>query len=193
VVKIGGSLLGGRRLHSVLRIVGAAAHPVVVVPGGGPFADAVRSAQKEVVFSDRAAHHMAILGMHQMAHILMDFVPRLTPAEQLAQFDRAWNRSRLPVWLPARLAARDRRIPADWSITSDGLAARLAERLGAGTVVLVKSRRLKADATLQTAREEGVVDAAFADIVERAGLDWVVIGPGQDRELARMLGVNADG
>ena len=34
---------------------------MIVVPGGGPFADAVRASQAEIGFDDAAAHEMAML------------------------------------------------------------------------------------------------------------------------------------
>ena len=43
---------------------------VVVVPGGGPFADAVRTAQGLWQFSDEVAHVMAIGAMDQFGRML---------------------------------------------------------------------------------------------------------------------------
>ena len=187
VVKIGGSLAGTGRLGDVLAIVGRARRPLVVVPGGGPFADAVRRAQRELGFSDAAAHRMAILAMHQMAVAMLALEPRLVAAETLKAMRQAWARERVPVWLPARLAARDRRIPADWSITSDGLAARLAERLGGAALVLVKSLSVAPGAEAVTLAQEGVVDPVFAEIASRARLDWQILGPGDGARLAGLL------
>jgi dihydroneopterin aldolase len=133
---------------------------------------------------------MAILAMNQMAQLFMDMQPRLVGAEQLAAFDRAWATSNIPIWLPTRLAEKDRRIPANWSITSDGLAARLAERVGAATVILVKSGPVSRSAPLEELVERDIVDAEFARIVVRSGLDWLIIGPDKDRELARILGTS---
>ena len=70
VVKIGGSLVETGRLREILAIVARAQRPTVIVPGGGPFADAVRNAQAEFGFSDEAAHRMAILAMHQTALLM---------------------------------------------------------------------------------------------------------------------------
>jgi aspartokinase-like uncharacterized kinase len=187
VVKIGGSLAETGRLREVLDIVAAAKRPVVVVPGGGPFADAVRAAQRELEFDDGTAHRMALLAMHQTALVMKALEPALDLAETFAAMRRAWAERRIPVWLPLKLSQRDRRIPADWSITSDGLAARLAERLGRAPLVLVKSCRIEPGSTAPALVREGVVDPAFADIVARAGLDWRVLGPGEETELAQLL------
>src|SRR5690606_13928197 len=143
VLKLGGSLAESGRLRVLLALVSRARRSVVVVPGGGAFADAVRETQHALGFSDEAAHDMALLAMHQMADAMIALEPRLMGAETLIGIARAWHRRRIPVWLPASLCAGDRLIPRDWSITSDGLAARLAERLGDVELVLVKSRTVR--------------------------------------------------
>lgn len=174
-------------MASILKLVAVGRAPIVVVPGGGTFADAVRKAQSELKFSDAAAHRMAMLAMHQMGLLLADLNPRLVPVETLASLRRAIAGAKVPVWLPLKLAAGDKRIPADWSVTSDGLAARLAERLRGATVVLVKSCQVPPGATLAGLVQMGVVDPTFAAIVERAHLPWRVLGAGREGELAELL------
>lgn len=187
VLKLGGSLAESGRLRAVLALVRRAHRPVVVVPGGGPFADAVRQSQADLGFSDAAAHDMAILAMHQMAQTMIAIEPRLVAADTLVGMALAWRKQRIPVWLPAKLCAGDQRIPRDWSITSDGLAARLAERLGGVDLVVVKSCTVKRTASAATLARQGVVDPTFAAIVARANLAWRIVGPGGEAELASLL------
>jgi aspartokinase-like uncharacterized kinase len=189
VVKIGGSLVETGRLREILAIVARAQRPTVIVPGGGPFADVVRKAQAEFGFSDEAAHRMALLAMHQTALLMTEIQPKLVAAETLAAMRDTWKARRVAVWMPAKLCERDKRIPCDWSITSDGLAARLAERLGRVPVVLVKSRLVVRGASAAALAREGFVDPVFAEIQARARLEWAVVGPGEERGLAAMLRV----
>lgn len=189
VVKLGGSLEDGADLKRWARIVARAGRPVVVVPGGGAFAEAVRSAQLRQRFSDVAAHRMAILAMHQTGLMLIALEQRFVAAETVAEMRAAWTQARIPVWLPLRMADRDRAIPTDWTITSDGLAARLAERLGAAAVCLVKSRCVALAATAAQLADDGVVDGQFPLIVARGDIVWRVLGPGEERQLARALRV----
>lgn len=189
VLKLGGSLAESNRLRRLLALVGRARRPVVIVPGGGAFADAVRETQAALGFSDAIAHNMAILAMQQMADAMIDLEPRFKAAETLIGMTRAWRRNRIPVWLPAALCAGDRRIPRDWSITSDGLAARLAERLGDVELVLVKSCTVRPKATAKQLARQGIVDPVFPEIVERANIAWRVIGAGGDAQLAALLDV----
>jgi aspartokinase-like uncharacterized kinase len=187
VLKLGGSLAESGRLRSLLMLVSRARRPLVIVPGGGPFADAVREMQAALRFPDDVAHDMAILAMHQMADAMIALEPRFVATDTLVAMSRAWRRRLIPVWLPAKLCASDRRIPRDWSITSDGLAARLAERLGDAEVALVKSRAVPRTAHPGTLARHGVVDSVFPLIVERAGLTWHVVGPGDEAVLGDLL------
>ncbi len=191
VLKLGGSIAESGRLRAVLGLVKRARRPVVVVPGGGPFADAVRDMQRELRFSDEAAHEMALLAMHQMAEVMAALEPRLKCADTLIGIERAWRRRLIPVWMPMKLCAGDRRIPRNWTITSDGLAARLAERLGDVELVLLKSCPVRSDAAARTLARQGVVDPVFPAIVQRANLSWRVLGPDDDHSLADLLDVAA--
>lgn len=193
IVKVGGSLAENDRIGGALDIVARASRRLVIVPGGGVFADTVRSAQSDYQFSDEAAHRMAILAMHQTAELLMDLQPRLMGADSVAAMRAIWRNGKIPVWLPHKMCDGDNEIPADWSITSDGLAARLAERLRCSDVVLVKSRGVAEDASAFDLARDGVVDAIFAAIATRARLNWVVIGPGEEVKLAQMLGATRPG
>jgi 5-(aminomethyl)-3-furanmethanol phosphate kinase len=187
VVKLGGSLAESMRLASILDIVGRARAPVVIVPGGGAFADAVRRAQADFEFSDEDAHRMALLAMHQSGLMLASLHPRLAPIETLAGLRKELDAGRIPVWLPYKMSQRDKRVSADWSTTSDGLAARLAERLGGATVVLVKSCRILPGSAMVSLVFEGIVDPTFAAIVDRADLAWHVVGAGDEVQLAALI------
>jgi aspartokinase-like uncharacterized kinase len=177
VIKIGGSLAETGRLKACLAAVFGLRRRVVVVPGGGPFADAVRERQKQEGLTDSEAHFLAIAAMHDMAAMLLLQQPGLVCAETLSDIGAAWRRGRIPVWLPLRLARRDDTIPRDWSVTSDGLAARLAERLGRLPVVLIKSVRVPRSEPARSLAARGVVDPTFAAIVRRSGLCWAIAGP----------------
>jgi aspartokinase-like uncharacterized kinase len=193
VVKLGGSLAETGRLKSMLSLVSKAERPVVIVPGGGPYADAVRDSQRAMGFSDEAAHDMAILAMNQMGLAMVSLEERLQAVETMSAIRQALQKGRVAVWLPAKLCAGDHSVPWDWSITSDGLAARLAERLGGTELVLVKSCTVAAGATAEALGRAGVIDAAFAGIVARSGISWRIVGPGEERALAELLEIPRTG
>lgn len=160
VVKLGGSLLHGGELRACLAAAQRLTQrqAVVIVPGGGGFADRVRDAQQCWQLSDRACHDMALLAMHQTGLLLCDLLPACEPVEQLALL-RVGVRP-LAVWLPLPSELLDSGIPATWDVTSDSLAAWLAGRLQAEQLILVKSAAV-GHTDVALLQQQGIVDAAF--------------------------------
>src|SRR5580704_16000923 len=130
VVKLGGSHALSPHLGDWLDAISRCAGRVVIVPGGGPFADTVRTAQQKMGFDDRAAHHMALLAMEQYACALASLDTRLTLTGSLAAIRRTLARRRVPVWCPVRMTLRASEIPCTWEVTSDSLAVWLSGRIG---------------------------------------------------------------
>ena len=185
VVKLGGSLWRAPELRGWLDVLASAqVVRIVVVPGGGPFADAVRDAQPTLGFSDRAAHRMALLAMEQYGTALADLEPRLTPARTVAELQATCSPV---VWMPLPLA-ETADVAESWDVTSDTLAVWLAGRIGADCAVLVKSAALSdAPSPADRLATEGIVDPALPERVARyAGTVWCV-GRSDPQRLAGAL------
>lgn len=165
VVKLGGSLWNGPALRPWLAALAAErARHIVIVPGGGPFADAVRDAQPVLGYGASAAHRMGILGMEQYGLALLDLEPRLRPSRTMADLADADGTA---VWLPATLSA-DADVEESWDVTSDTLAAWLAERLGAERLVLVKSAPLPpGTADARALARAGIIDPVLPGRMEQ--------------------------
>jgi aspartokinase-like uncharacterized kinase len=169
IVKLGGSLIRSPRLSALLACLVRAGAPLVIVPGGGPFADTVRAAQPILGFSDETAHRMAILAMEQTAFALADIEPRLMPCAEEPGIVEAHAAGHAALWLPVPLAL-DADVPASWEVTSDSLAAWLAIRLKAARLTLIKSAEVEApDGPPQLWADDGLVDEHFPSICQRFG------------------------
>ncbi len=189
VVKLGGSLLDAPdALRRWLRPIAEAGGKVVVVPGGGPFADAVRMAQQRTGIDDRTAHRMALLAMEQYGHLLASLAPSLAMADTLGSLREALRCRRVPVWMPARMVVDADGIDESWQVTSDSLAAWLAHELGASTLWLVKSCSVAAQDPQRLA-DLGVVDVAFPRLIAASGCAVQVLGPGDADLLIAALAV----
>lgn len=187
VLKVGGSLAESGRLGKILSMVAKATVPVVVVPGGGPFADVVREQHDKLGYGMATAHRMAMLGMQQMAEVIAEHDACFRITETLEAIEEAIQNGDIAVWAPLLLMSRDAEIRADWTTTSDSLAARLAELLGGAPLVLLKSVDVAEAADAEALAHDGVVDAFFPVLVRRARLRWRVIGPAGDGRLAALL------
>lgn len=141
VVKVGGALhaVPGALDQLARALPALAAHePLVVVPGGGPFADAVRRQQAPLGFTEAAAHWMAVLGMEQHAHLLAERIPGACLVETLERLT-GWPAGAVAVFAPYAWMRRDDPLPHSWEATSDSIAAVVAARLGARELLLVKA------------------------------------------------------
>jgi aspartokinase-like uncharacterized kinase len=139
VVKIGGGLAreaGPGALRALCARIAEAGtrHPLLVVPGGGEFADAVREHDRRFGLRPRSAHWMAILAMDQYGWALCDLIPGAARCTDLASVgDRG-----VSVLLPATLLQERDPLPESWTVTSDSIAAWVAGAARAGRLVLVK-------------------------------------------------------
>lgn len=162
VVKLGGSLWDSPYLADWLQQLERVEQPLVVVPGGGPFADQVRTVQARWGFDDATAHAMALRGMEQMAQMLCAMQPGMVPAAEADEMRHALRSGRVPVWLPSRMVLAEPAIAASWRVTSDSLAVWLASVLNASGVLLVKSVELPVTvADVGGLQRSGLLDAAF--------------------------------
>ncbi|MEJ2058916.1 MAG: hypothetical protein P8Y64_00305 [Gammaproteobacteria bacterium] len=193
VIKLGGSLAHDARLPAWLDALAQyGAGRVVIVPGGGPFADEVRAAQSRWCFNELAAHRMAVLAMEQYGLMLQAMCPQLKTASSLDQFETD-GRDEACIWLPARMVLAEQSLPASWAVTSDSLSAWLARKLGATRLVLVKSVRPAGDSVSYRAMQTlGVVDGAFEAFVDDDRFASWLCGPDDSGRLVRALRAECD-
>ncbi|MDE2180834.1 MAG: hypothetical protein KGJ40_08310 [candidate division NC10 bacterium] len=140
VIKVGGSLGKwgglGKLLDSIGRWRGST--NVLIVPGGGVFADLVRAEYRRLRLTEHAAHRMAILAMDQYGLQLCDLASKAVPASSLNQIMEVIRCGRLPVYLPSRSLSRRDPFKPSWRVTSDSIAAYIAGRVGAKALLLLK-------------------------------------------------------
>lgn len=139
VLKIGGSLSEYPKnlMHLCQKLsVLAERHKVLIVPGGGKFADTVRKFDKIYGFSETVAHKMAILAMDQYGLLLSDITPNSHIVHSLKEISKS-AKGILPIFLPSNLIFLKDPIEHSWEITSDSIAAYIANAVQAKKLVLV--------------------------------------------------------
>jgi len=175
VIKLGGSLESAKTLLHCLNRIEQQYHgqKVVIVTGGGAFANQVRITQQHWGFDDDCAHAMALLAMQQMAWV----VKGLKADIELAHSVRAIQQSpsNIIVWSPDIDELNNAGIPATWDITSDSLAAWLANTLFADELLVIKSAAIDDTLSLAQLAEQGIVDKAFCECVANSAFTVRVI------------------
>lgn len=166
VIKLGGSLSKSAALSDCLNRIAQGPSKVVIVPGGGDFADQVRFAQQQWQFNDVIAHEMAILAMQQMALLFKGLQPNFILANTVAEIKQQ-NQSVPIIWSPNISELNQDGVAASWEITSDSLAAWLATQLGATELILVKAASVPTNNLAQLS-QQGIIDDAFVRFVAHA-------------------------
>jgi len=170
VVKLGGSLMCSSELRDWLDTLQSLATRtnIVIVPGGGEFADKVREIQVSLAFNDQVAHRMALLAMSQYGYLLTGMSQNLRVVEDIETLLSNLGRGLPLLWLPTALLKDDTGIPASWDFTSDSIALWLATKLAAKSLVLVKAKALtQTESTLEDYIENGVLDKGFQKFTEK--------------------------
>ena len=201
VVKVGGGLAreaGDGALRALCTAIAAAGagHRLLVVPGGGDFAGAVRDHDRRFGLRSEVAHRMAILAMDQFGWALTDLIPGAASCTELGPA----RAGVVPVLLPAALLAERDPLPASWAVTSDSIAAWVAGAAGAGRLVLIKpvaglhrdwppAGAPIAELTVDelAALRPGGVDAHLPTALRAAGVETWVIGGREPARLAELL------
>ncbi|MBL9124045.1 MAG: hypothetical protein JNG90_10465 [Planctomycetaceae bacterium] len=143
----------------------------VLVVGGGAEVEQLRAEQSQRGLTDEAAHWVAIGCMRRNARrvaeaLFGDAGPGLVRG-RLEEIHFALRSLPLVVVDPLKLLRHDERLcegtrlPQSWDVTSDSIAARIAQLIGCETLVLLKSQLPPIDSDYATAAAAGYVDRFF--------------------------------
>ncbi|MHA1903182.1 MAG: amino acid kinase family protein [Candidatus Thorarchaeota archaeon] len=206
VLKIGGSLATDpKNLNNLLKTIAeiklSGNSSFIIIPGGGPFADAVREFQNTLELSEDSAHWMAILAQDQYGHLLAEGIPNAKlveiPEEIFGSLDVGVN-----IILPYRFLRMRDELPHSWKVTGDSIALWFGIVLKSDYVVLLKSvdgitttgidgkskhlDEVKAG-DLGIIDRAGVVDNHFAELVPRFEGEILILNGRNPERLSSFL------
>lgn len=139
-IKIGGSLYESQYLQAWLETISDISNKkIIIVPGGGPFADQVRKADDKFSLQSKYSHAMAVMAMQQYAGVLKSLSPALIGASSVEKIQQTLNASQVTLWEPYEMVRDQCRLAESWEISSDSLAVWLAGTLKIKNVLFVKS------------------------------------------------------
>ena len=173
IVKVGGSLLSWselpRRLKGWLAIQPAGLY--VLVAGAGPLGDFVRRADEQFQLGQERSHWLCVEALSLSARLLSQILgdlPLIDSRASLRELHRGPPASATacvfdprPFLVTEEHSAAGNRLPHTWDVTTDSIAARLAQCLEADTLVLLKSCDPPPQATIEEASQSGFVDRHF--------------------------------
>jgi 5-(aminomethyl)-3-furanmethanol phosphate kinase len=170
IVKVGGSLLGWPGLRDGLRawLASQPAGENILICGGGALADVIRRADREFALGEEAAHWLCIDLLSVTARVLavmLRNVPLVETYDELAAQIAAGEGGTVVFDPREFLREREasfpgRPLPHGWNVTSDSIAGRLAEVMGATEVILLKSAE-PTSASLAELAAAGYLDRHF--------------------------------
>jgi aspartokinase-like uncharacterized kinase len=168
VIKIGGSLLDLPDLADRLQgFLGDFSRPYpIAVCGGGRVVDICRDWDCQHNLGEEPSHWLALQALSVTAAFVERAVPLFAHVQSPTDFPSLWRRRRVPLY-DAHAFIRDideksaSPLPRRWRVTTDSIAARMAQHFGAQEVILLKSVDLPTEITLAEAARDGFVDPHF--------------------------------
>lgn len=192
VIKIGGSLYDSEYLVEWLNTLSnCGTNRIVIVPGGGPFADQVRLADQQHKLDQRLAHNMAVLGMQQFGYVLASLCPGLCLADTREKIYACWEQAKAVIWEPYNMIQKHCKLERCWEVTSDSLAAWLVKYLAANHLLFVKSAEITLfETTVDKLARQGCVDPTLPEILAEMNVPVHFLHKSQVKEFNRLLNVS---
>jgi len=190
-LKIGGSFLTFpgelKNLCKVLSI-NRKDHNLLIIPGGGIFADIVRKYYLELKLSEVTSHQMAVHSMDQYGLILKEFIGKSSVLiSNLDGIDEHLGNNLIGILQASNINLKTHLMPRSWSVTSDSISAFVAQKINAEQLILIKVVDglfdIKSDKLIKKVYlrnlaaqvKHGIVDDYFANILSVKKISCYVV------------------
>ena len=161
VVKVGGSLFCQPKLPQRLQhfLETSSVDRNVIVAGGGALVDTVRQWHEIYPVSEAWCHRCSLRLMNQTALLLSEIIGDIPLVSRIVDIP---NRGNVILDCEHDILASEQ-LEATWNLTSDSIAAHVANQLKADELWLLKSR-LPRSSKIREWAKEGWVDVSFTQI-----------------------------
>ena len=167
VLKLGGSWLKNRKLKDLLQnLILYNNSDIVLVVGGGVFADAVRLSQKFLKFDDKFANYLAIKATENYAESINSLFPEIKLTKNLNELKK---KDGLKIWLPGKTLKNESTFTKNWNSTSDSIACWLGRKISAKGVIFVKSLNFEKNQNykLKDLQNKGILDENISNYTNK--------------------------
>lgn len=140
IIKIGGSLIeipqAFKSLCLELSKI-AQKHSILIIPGGGKFADIVRELDSKFNLPSLFSHRMAILAMDQYGLFLSQMIPDSRICDSFQEANKIVKSGKTVLFLPSKMLFENDPFNPSWDVTSDSISVYLAIKMQAKKAILV--------------------------------------------------------
>lgn len=176
VIKVGGSLYDWPELGPRLRawLQSLATDRVLIVPGGGGFAEVVRQLDRVHRIGEEMSHWLALQTLSIAAQFVASLLrPLASIIVSPGDAATAWRNGHIPILDTYSFANQKpdpfQGLPHTWAITSDTLSARISGLVDASELVLLKSIDMTVEMTWDDAARDRLVDPFFPRMLSETG------------------------
>ncbi len=142
IVKIGGKILENKEnLESTIAqfkhiCENDIVQKIIIIPGGGTYANFVRKIDEKISIGDELSHWMAIFAMNCNGIELSQKYNDIKYFDNLGELKK--SNGRIVIFLPYDFIYQRDDLPHSWSVTSDSISLYLAHQLGLKDCFLIK-------------------------------------------------------
>ncbi len=136
IVKIGGSWLKNPKLPVLINSLQKfSKQKIVLVVGGGVFAETVRSVYTSIKMKQETGHILAMKATEIFAYYLKSINPNISITFKISNFFV----KKLNLWLPTEILSYEAKFEKNWESTSDSIATWLYSNTKSKGVIFIKS------------------------------------------------------
>jgi aspartokinase-like uncharacterized kinase len=175
IVKIGGSWLKNPKLPSLLSFLQKFANQkIVLVVGGGVFAETVRDVYKSNKMTEVTGHVLAMKATEIFAYYLKSINPDILITYKITNFIK----ESLNLWLPTEKLSFEKKFEKNWESTSDSIATWLYSNTNSKGVVFIKSLSFanEEQQKLRDLQKKNIMDLNVKKYVKRKK-NLKIVGP----------------
>jgi aspartokinase-like uncharacterized kinase len=177
IVKVGGSLF--HHVSDLVPVLNESKRPLLLIPGGGPFADMVRQCKVD----NDTAHWMAVSAMEQFGWFIASHGIPVTTIISVP--------SSTTVILPYQFFIQNDVLPHTWDVTSDTIAAWAAGNLHLDLLLLKSVDGIFINGTLQkqviAPVDSDVIDPFFIPFVLKNRIKTTIVNGSQPNRVGKFL------
>tara|TARA_X000001036_G_scaffold439293_1_gene489864 strand:+ start:2510 stop:3121 length:612 start_codon:yes stop_codon:yes gene_type:complete len=143
IFKIGGSWISNPNLIKLLRLLKdlKSEEDLILVFGGGIFADSVRKVYANINMTEKTGNFLALKSTEIFSHLVNQMFSHTCLISD--PNDLSVKTEKLKIWMPSKTLKNEATFIKNWDSTSDSVAAWLHNRICSKGLIFIKSLTLK--------------------------------------------------